>query len=245
MDASREETKFLLIILCHLNKKEGRSWGDAVGATQLGRRGWGDACVALSIRDLEDDLARMAGFDGGDCRVEIGEWESVRDDRCRIELAGAEEPRHLNPGVVHLPTHDSVDGDSLEDHLGRKVYIDRFGGDAEHLNPAANAHESEGLMDRRGHAGHLEYDVGAESVGRSLDRRFGFGGMNYIVRAHLFCERQTRLVDVRRDDPRRARSLADADCEDADRAASGDEYDRSRDVRGERRMERIPHGIHD
>ena len=35
----------------------------------------------ISIRDLENDLAGVTGFDRGDRGVEIGEGEPVRDDR--------------------------------------------------------------------------------------------------------------------------------------------------------------------
>ena len=56
-------------------------------------------------------------------------------------------------------------------------------------------------------------------------------------------QREARVVDVRRDDARRARRFADADGEDADRSASGDEHRRAGNLGGEHGVERVAHRI--
>ena len=56
-------------------------------------------------------------------------------------------------------------------------------------------------------------------------------------------QREPRVVDVRRDDARRARRLADADREDADRTAAGDEHRRAGNLGRERGVERVAHRI--
>ena len=67
--------------------------------------------------------------------------------------------------------------------------------------------------------------------------------MHGVVRAHLLREREARVVHVRCDDARRARRLADADGEDADRSAAGDEHRRAGNLRRERGVKRVAHRI--
>src|SRR5512140_806868 len=113
----------------------------------------------------------------------------MSDDRLRIELAGAKEPRHLMPCVVHLPSHHTVDGDSLEDDFLWQVDLDRLRRNAEHLDSASDSNESESLVNRGRHSGHFEHDVNAKSVRRALYSGLGFAGSDDVVRAHLLRER--------------------------------------------------------
>ena len=69
--------------------------------------------------------------------------------------------------------------------------------------------------------------------------------MNGVVGAHALCQSEPRVIDVRRDDARGARSPADSNREDSDRAAPGDEYHRSRNLRGKHRVKGIPHRVVD
>ena len=69
--------------------------------------------------------------------------------------------------------------------------------------------------------------------------------MNGVVGTHATGEGQARVIDVGRDDPGGAGGFADADGEQPDRAASGDQDERAGDVGGERRMERVAHGVVD
>src|SRR5687767_4559956 len=80
---------------------------------------------------LKDHLSRLSPLDRPDRLVEAREREAVRDHRRRVELAGAEKPRHLVPGVVHASADDAVDRDALEDHFGREVHLHWLGRDAE------------------------------------------------------------------------------------------------------------------
>src|ERR1700693_5455319 len=110
---------------------------------------------------LEDHFAGLAGFDRGDRRVSFGEWESMSDHGCRIELSGAEKARHLVPRLVHSAADDAVDGQTLEDHLGRQIEIHLLRRNAKHLYAAADSNQSEGLVDCGRHSRHLQHYVRA------------------------------------------------------------------------------------
>src|SRR5215212_10816605 len=115
--------------------------------------------------DLEDYFARLAGFDRGDCGVDLMHRKAVCDDRRRIEFACAKKPRHLVPCVVHASPDNSVDREALEDNFLGKIDLDRLGRNSEHLNAAADSDRRECLMNCGGHTGHLEDDIDAEPVG--------------------------------------------------------------------------------
>jgi hypothetical protein len=63
------------------------------------------------------------------------------------------------------------------------------------------------------------------------------------VRAHLPGELETLRIDIRRNYARCTGGAANADSEDSDRTAAGDEHRSAGDVRGERCVKRISHGI--
>src|ERR1051326_97082 len=71
----------------------------------------------------------------------------------------------------------------------------------------------------------------------------GFLGMHHVVRAHSRRKRQPRLVYVGCDDPRCTGGLADANREQADRTASGDQHCCAGDLRAPRGMACVTHWI--
>ena len=102
-------------------------------------------------------------------------------------------------------------------------------------------------MEGGGDAGHLAHDICA------LAARLGLNGaddvvlprVNNDVRAHACGQSEPLGVDVRGEDFGRARCAGDADCEAADRPAPHDEHGAAGDLRGQHRVKRIAHRIHD
>ena len=100
-------------------------------------------------------------------------------------------------------------------------------------------------MDGGRHARHLEHDVHAQVVRVLFHHGRRLLGTHGVVRSHPLREREALVVDVGRDDPGRARRLADAHGEDADRSTARHQHGRTRNVRREGRVKRVAHRIVD
>src|SRR5687768_10585592 len=118
-----------------------------------------------SLLDFEDDLSRLSALDRVNGFVGLFEGKAVGDHRRGVELTGAEEAGHLVPGVVHATPDDTINGDALEDHLGREAHFHRLGGNPEHLHASPDPYQRKRLMNGGGNSGHLQHDVDAESGG--------------------------------------------------------------------------------
>src|SRR5688572_7536154 len=193
--------------------------------------------------DFEDYLAGFPGLDCSDCLVDLIHGEPVSDHWRRIELTRTKEARHLVPGLVHPASDDSINGETLEDYFLRQIDLDGFDGDSEHLYSTAHSDHRKGLMNRGGHARHLEHDVDSQPIGRGSHDSLDLIGRDRVVCTHFLCELQTRLVDVRCNDARRAGRPADPDCKNTDWPTPRDKNSGARYVRGERSVKRVSHGI--
>src|SRR5258707_4234642 len=139
----------------------------------------------VSLCDLENNFASLARFDRGDRGIYFRHWKAVRYHRRWIELAGSQEARHLNPCLVHAAADDAVDRESFEDYFSRDIDLDWSCWNAKHLNSAADSHQRERLVDRSGHAGHLEHDVRTEPVSCVANFFLDLIRSDCVVRAHL------------------------------------------------------------
>src|SRR5688500_7212922 len=167
----------------------------------------------------------------------------MRDDWRRIELARTKEARHLVPGLVHPASDDSINGETLEDYFLRQIDLDRLDGDSKHLYPAAHSDHRKSLMNSGGHARHLEDYVDSQPIGRGSHDSLHLIGRDGVVCAHLLCELQARLVDVRCNDARRAGRPADPDGKNTNRPAPRNKNSGAGYVRGECGVKRVSHGI--
>src|SRR5690349_7066926 len=147
----------------------------------------------------------------------------MRDHRRRIELPAAKEARHLVPRVVHAPAYDAVDRDALEDDFRSEVHVHWLGRNPEHLHASTDANELERLVDRRRYSAHLEHDVDAEVVGRLAHGRANVLWVSRDLRSHLLCERETLVIDVRRDHERCTSGLGNTNGEETDRSTASHE----------------------
>src|ERR1700694_5235032 len=194
---------------------------------------------------LEDHFASRAGLDRGDRGVRFGERESMRDHRRRIEFSGTQKARHLVPRLVHAASDDTVDGETLEDHLRRQIEIHFLGRNPEHLHSPADSHERERLVDCRRNTRHLQYHIRAEPPRCRFHDPLGLVGMNGVVGAHLLRERQPGVIHIGGDHPRRTRRSAYPGGEYSYRSTSRDQDNRAGNVRGEHGVKRVAHRVVD
>ena len=91
------------------------------------------------------------------------------DDRPGVELAGAEEPTHLVPGLVHLAAGHAIEREALEDHIARKVDLGGSAGRSQQVHPPAQAGGRERLRVAAGMTAHLADQVHAVPPGQLPD----------------------------------------------------------------------------
>jgi len=168
--------------------------------------------------------------------------EAVRDDGREIEPA-LHHVRHLVP-VVHLPAVDALERQTLRDDLVH-VHENVLVAEAEQADLAAVAHDGDHLREGRAAARHLQTHV--EALGQPLLVHdladVLLGDVHGRVGAHFARELQAVLVHVGDDDAPRARVLADAHRDDADRARTGDEHVLADQREHERRVRRVAEGV--
>src|SRR5438270_10020731 len=75
------------------------------------------------LTHLKNHLSRLARLYRVDRSVRFTQRKTMRNDRRRIEFAGAQKASHLMPGFVHPPPHHAVDRQPFEDDFGSKVEV--------------------------------------------------------------------------------------------------------------------------
>lgn len=197
------------------------------------------------VAPVEDDLAGVSGTHGVEALLVVAPVKAVGDDPGDVEAA-LQHDGHLVPGLVHLATVDSADGELVEDDLV-PVDGDVLGGDAEHSDLRAVAHVGEHLAKGGGVAGHLEADVEAFlHVQLLLDLGEG-GGAGIDGKGYAdFCgEIAPVLIGVGDDDVASACVSSHGGGHDADGTGTGDENVFAEYGKGERGVDGITEGIED
>src|SRR5437762_13152341 len=70
---------------------------------------------------VDQNFAGLAGLQALHCRRKIFHCDAVGDCRAEVQLSGLEQCRHLISGLVHATAVDSLDRNSLENNVFRKV----------------------------------------------------------------------------------------------------------------------------
>src|SRR5208283_1706449 len=173
---------------------------------------------------IEDYLATLAGKHRGERCLELFGQEMVRDDRRQVESA-LHHVNHLVPGLKHLAAVDSLDLQTLENHL---VPVDRHlrRRYAEHGNLAAMVHVFEHVGEGLRHPGHFHTDIeafGHAQFGHDIAQAFGFD-VDRACRTHASSEREPVVVNVSYDNVTCADVARDRARHDANRTCAGDEH---------------------
>src|ERR671921_2631947 len=121
---------------------------------------------ALVTTNLQDHLTGLAILDHLDGLGDLLEWEAVGDHWTRIQLASPQEPKHLVPGLIHLPSGYSVEGQAFEDYVAREIHFCGSAGRTQQIDSPTHSCRGKSLGVTTGVAAHFADQVYAIPAGK-------------------------------------------------------------------------------